>query len=261
MQVLTPNLDFAGFLARLARASSRVLLLDYDGTLAPFHPDPARAVPYAGVTPLLREVIAAGTRVVLVTGRPAEQLPPLVGLDPAPEIWGSHGWERRLPDGRLERAMPSDEERAALERAATLASDALQRGARLERKLASVALHWRGVPADERAACEAAIRAAWSAHRGLGALQLLGFDGGLELRAPGCNKQHAVKAVLAATPADAAIAYLGDDLTDEDAFAAVRSRGIALLVRPGFRPTAADVWLQPPAELLDFLSYWRGREA
>lgn len=261
MQVLTPNLDFAGFVARVPRALSRVLLLDYDGTLAPFHPDPAQAVPYAGVTPLLREVIAAGTRVVLVSGRPAEELPPLVGLDPAPEIWGGHGWERRLPDGRLERTTPSDEERAALERAAALAADALRRGARLERKLASVALHWRGLPAHEQAACEAALRAAWSTHVELGGLQLLGFDGGLEMRAPGCNKQYAVKAVLAATPADAAVAYLGDDLTDEDAFVAVRSRGIAVLVRPGFRPTAADVWLQPPAELLDFLAHWRRRDA
>ena len=176
MQVLTSTLDFAAYLAAVPRASARVLLLDYDGTLAPFHPDPAQAVPYPGVTALLREVMAAGTRLVLVTGRPAEELPPLVGLDPAPEIWGGHGWEQRLPDGRIERAAPSPEERA----------------------------------------------------------------------------------VLATTPADAAVAYLGDDLTDEDAFVAVRSRGVAVLVRPRCRPTVADVWLRPPDELLEFLRHWRG---
>lgn len=258
MQVLTSTLDFAAYLAAVPRASARVLLLDYDGTLAPFHPDPAQAVPYPGVTALLREVMAAGTRLVLVTGRPAEELPPLVGLDPAPEIWGGHGWEQRLPDGRIERAAPSPEERAALERAAACAADALAHGARLERKHASIALHWRGLSEREWQACATAARAAWAGRPELSALQPLDFDGGLELRAPGCNKQHAVKAVLATTPADAAVAYLGDDLTDEDAFVAVRSRGVAVLVRPRCRPTAADVWLRPPDELLEFLGHWRG---
>ena len=42
------------------------------------------------------------------------------------------------------------------------------------------------------------------------------FDGGLELRAVGCNKQYAVKGVLSETPQESAIAYLGDDITDED---------------------------------------------
>lgn len=55
----------------------------------------------------------------------------------------------------------------------------------------------------------------------------------------------------------AAIAYLGDDLTDEDAFQALDTRGLRVLVRDALRPTAADIWLQPPDELLDFLRSWR----
>jgi trehalose-6-phosphatase len=63
--------------------------------------------------------------------------------------------------------------------------------------------------------------------------------------------------VLAETPEDAAVAYLGDDFTDEDAFVAVKPRGLAVLVRPEFRETAADVWIRPPRELIAFLKRWR----
>ena len=80
------------------------------------------------------------------------------------------------------------------------------------------------------------MRAVWEPLARESELQLLPFDGGIELRAPGCNKQHAVKAVLSETTADSTVAYLGDDLTDEDAFVAVKPRGLAVLVRNRIRP-------------------------
>ena len=55
------------------------------------------------------------------------------------------------------------------------------------------------------------------------------------------------------------VAYLGDDLTDETAFRAVnslRSRGLSVLVRREWRQTAAEVWLRPPWELIEFLEAW-----
>ena len=102
MQVLTPSVDLAAFVERIETAPQRVLMLDYDGTLAPFHVDPAQAVPYPDVAAALEDIVqAGGTRVVLVSGRPAEDLPPLLPLTQRPEIWGAHGWERLLPDGSL----------------------------------------------------------------------------------------------------------------------------------------------------------------
>ena len=44
------------FWAALAAAPTAALLLDYDGTLAPFHIDPAEARPYPGVEPLLDRI-------------------------------------------------------------------------------------------------------------------------------------------------------------------------------------------------------------
>lgn len=52
------------------------------------------------------------------------------------------------------------------------------------------------------------------------------------------------------------MAYLGDDVTDEDAFHAVKPRGLAVLVRAELRETAADLWIRPPRELVAFLRSW-----
>ena len=258
MQILSPRIDWQGFLDGIPAAPERVLMLDYDGTLAPFHIRPERAVPYPGVREALESLVeTGGTRIVIVSGRPASNLVPLLGLKRPPEIWGGHGWERLLPDGELRTQEPSPAVKVSLEKAAAAAVDAVRAGGRLECKQASVALHWRGLPALTAAKVQARCRAAWDPLIESGALQLLPFDGGLELRAPGCNKQHAVKAVLSETAGDGAIAYLGDDLTDEDAFAAVKPRGLAVLVRPELRETEADVWLQPPRELVAFLKRWR----
>jgi trehalose 6-phosphate phosphatase len=57
------------------------------------------------------------------------------------------------------------------------------------------------------------------------------------------------------------VAYLGDDVTDEDAFRAVKGRGLAVLVRAEYRRTAADIWIKPPHELKNFIGRWRRREA
>lgn len=257
MQTLTSRIDLLAFFESIARAPARVLMLDYDGTLAPFHVDPARAVPYPEARAVLEKIVAAGgTRVVIVSGRPADEVPPLLGLEERPEIWGSHGWERLLADGRRVVEQPGSEARAALADAAHAVSALTSEGARLERKLASIALHWRGI--EDRVAAGFAQRAqdSWLPIATEGAVEILRFDGGLELRAVGCNKQYAVKAVLSEAPQESAIAYLGDDMTDEDAFRAVGLRGVGVLVRPQFRATAADVWIKPPEELVTFLRHW-----
>ena len=258
MQVLTPRIDWQSFLDGIPKASERVLMLDYDGTLAPFQVRAERAVPYPGVREALESLVAAGgTRVVIVSGRPALSLLPLLALDHPPEIWGGHGWERLLPGGVLKAEEPSPAILVSLEKAAGAAADAVRAGGRLERKQASIALHWRGLPALNAAKVQARSRTAWDDVVAETELELLPFDGGLELRAPGCNKQHAVKAVLSETGGESAIAYLGDDLTDEDAFSAIKPRGLAVLVRPELRATQADVWLQPPRELIAFLKRWQ----
>ncbi len=244
------------FFARLAQAPSALLLLDYDGTLAPFHEDPARALPYPGVEPLLRAIMGEGsTRVAVVTGRGLEAIIPLLGLEPLPEIWASHGRERRRPNGEWLSIPPSEAQRQGLKDAQEVLSAAGLPG-RLEEKVFSLAYHVRGLVPAEGARTLAATQELWEGIAKRAGLELLPFDGGLELRAPGWTKGDAVNALLGETAPGRAAAYLGDDETDEDAFRVMEGKGLSVLVRQAWRPTAARAWLRPPGELLGFLERW-----
>jgi trehalose 6-phosphate phosphatase len=255
VKVLERQDTYQAFIERLKSVSSRVLLLDYDGTLAPFHFDRSQAFPYSEVPGLLLQIIQQGTRVVLVSGRRATELVLLCGLDPHPEIWGSHGLERLLPDGTYEVAPLPREQRAGLELAAkSLRSHDLE--PRIEEKPGGIAVHWRGLSHADAEKVRKQVMQLWAPLLADCGLTLLKFDGGVELRTPSKNKGDAVRTILSETGPNSAIAYLGDDQTDEDAFRALKGRGLAVLVRAESRLTAADVWLRPPDELLGFLKEW-----
>src|SRR5207237_4894610 len=110
---------------------------------------------------------------------------------------------------------------------------------RVEVKPGGIAVHWRGLSAAERSLMETKIRSLFASAIEDRGLHLLPFDGGLELRAPGKNKGDAVSAILQEFGSEVAAAYLGDDQTDENAFRAIKGRGIAVLVRPEPRPNVA----------------------
>ena len=252
------------FIDALDRAPSRVLLLDYDGTLAPFQADRAHAAPYHGVREAIQAILDTGrTRVVVVSGRSLGSLRPLLAMEPPPELWGTHGWERLEP-GRPPRLRPLPAAAAAALAQGVRALAKPELRDRVEIKTASVALHVRGLEGGEAKHVLAGARAAWEPLASRAGLDLHGFDGGIELRVAGWDKGDAVRAVLAPEPLGTAAAYLGDDGTDEDAFLALRdlseaSRLVTLpvLVRPERRESAASVWLQPPGQLLEFLARWR----
>lgn len=130
-----------------------------------------------------------------------------------------------------------------------------------EAKPASLAIHWRGLPPPQAAALRDQVLMQLTPLAEQTGLVLHHFDGGLELRIAGRDKGFAVRTILAEIGDGAPVAYLGDDLTDEDAFVALKDQGLGVLVRPELRPTAADVWLRPPHELLLFLTRWRHASA
>lgn len=254
MKVSERPITYGPFLERLRSAPVRVLLLDYDGTLAPFCVDRGLAVPYPEIPSLILRIMNQGTRVVLISGRPAKELQHLIGISPPPEIWGSHGLERLTTDGRYEVSSVPVHKDCLLAAAAILRDAGLEE--QTEIKPGGVAVHWRGLsPARaERLARE--VPELWQPLLDRAPLRLLEFDGGLEIHVAGAGKGDAVRAILKESGPDSAIAYLGDDQTDEDAFQALKGIGLTVLVRPQSRPTAADIWLQPPHELLQLLQEW-----
>ena len=148
MELLERQNTYHWFLERLKRAPERILLLDYDGTLAPFHPERDRAFPYPGIPQLVQRIIDQGTRVALITGRPAAELVQLSGLNPHPEIWGGHGLERLTAAGEYSiGAIDADQKQALLAAAEAIQGNGF--AGRVERKSGSVAVHWRGLSAGE----------------------------------------------------------------------------------------------------------------
>lgn len=254
MKPLVNDFDFDLFFARVHRAEQRVLLLDYDGTLAPFHPDPRLARPHPQVLEVLRRVAESpGTHIVIVSGRCLEDLREPLAMLPHAEAWASHCWE--WSKGSVaDRHVPGPRAREMLGRARALAQPLVEQGSRLESKVASLALHWRGLPAANAARVHAAALELWEQFEG-DELALLPFDGGLEIRALGHDKSDAVEAAISVYP-QAVHAYLGDDTTDEDAFQAIRPYGLGVLVREHRRLTNARGWVSGPAQLACFLERW-----
>jgi trehalose 6-phosphate phosphatase len=247
--------DFTLF-AELERASERVLMLDYDGTLAPFQVNRLEAKPYAGVADALRQLTEAGdTRLVIVSGRPIYEVEMLLGEIGAAEIWGAHGWERRKADGELEGWSLPDALSGTLEEAIKKLENVLPGGA-LETKRGAVVAHLRGASTVQRDEIATLVQECWTPLAKQDGLELRQFDGGYELRAVTRTKGTVVQMVRADSGETAHCAYLGDDLTDEDAFAELPAPHWPILVRSRPRPSKARFWLPPPEDLLRFINSW-----
>ena len=101
----------------------------------------------------------------------------------------------------------------------------------IELKPGALAVHWRGLNPTQVEEVKAAAYRAMSPFASADLL-LSEFDGGLELRPRARSKADVVRALLSEHDPEAAVAYLGDDTTDEDAFRALNGRGLTVLVRP-----------------------------
>lgn len=244
------------FVKSVAQASRSLLLLDYDGTLAPFHTERDQAWPYPGVAALLQEIVRnRRTRVVIISGRDVSDAISLLGIQPRPEFWGLHGMQRQKPDESAEISGLHERIPEALSAADHwLRYQQLRNAA--EFKTGSIAVHWRGLGQCEAEAVRGRVLRGWMPIAERFGLDLLEFDGGIEIRPPETDKGDAVRALLREVDPDTPAAFLGDDNTDEPAFQAIQGRGLSVLVRPQWRETAAQLWLQPPEELLDFLTRW-----
>jgi len=243
-------------LGEIPKARTSALLLDYDGTLAPFAVERHLASPYPGVTRLLQAIMSTGrTRVVMITGRSVPDVVPLLAMNPLPEIWGAHGLQRMRPDGTCETPRLEEGTVQALSEADEwLIGQNLRNLA--EHKPGGIAVHWRGLPEAAAMEIREQVLRGWFQIAQSRFLSVLEFDGGVEIRVPSLDKGDVVRAIVHEMDPAAPVAYLGDDTTDERAFKALGTRGLTILVRPEPRRTSAQMWFKPPEDLLDFLARW-----
>lgn len=247
----------SGYHERLQElAQSPVLLVatDFDGTLAPIVQDPAAAEIDPGAIAALCDLADLPcTHVAILSGRARMDLmariPPTRGI----HLIGSHGLEHDalcVPTGAETRRMDA----LAVELAAVTGRFA---GTFIERKPFGVVLHYRRATLSDGAAAAQQAREITAGSEdvftrdGACVVEFMSRPGdkGSALR----NLQHRVGA--------AGVVFIGDDVTDEDAFAALRSGDLSIKVGEG--ATAAQHRVEDPSavvtvlqELLDARRAW-----
>jgi trehalose-phosphatase len=243
------------FWQQVRHAPARFLGLDYDGTLAPFALDPMQAAPLPGIADLLRNLTTdPQTMVAIISGRPVDEVLTLLANPPVTVI-GNHGFELWPHDDARVVRQPTPEQLQGLFEI----RGHLQRrgyGPMLEVKMASLALHTRGLEPVTAVAVEQEVLTEWGAWALRYGLECRWFNGGVEIRCSDWNKGHALSALLALQPDHVFAVYIGDDETDEDAFAVLKNRGIGLKVGQSGKPTAAQDFLPDCAAVADFLRHW-----
>ncbi len=238
----------------ISLAPHRLLMLDLDGTLVPFEADRHRAVPDPETLSLLQRIAASGaTTLAVVSGRLMRELSPLLG-HPSWALFAEHGWEHCEMGHVVRHALPGGA-RSRLEEAERIAREA-GFADRLERKRASLAVHTRGLDAFRAREVEATATRIWTALTEDAPLRLCPFHGGVELRVQGRDKGSAVRELLARESPGTLAVYVGDDRTDEDAFAALPPDGIGVRVGPAGVSSAARARLRDPRDVARFLAHW-----
>jgi trehalose 6-phosphate phosphatase len=235
------------------------VFFDFDGTLSDIVDDPDSARLVAGAGEALQN-LAAQCPVAVLSGRDLADVSKRVGL---PGIWyaGSHGFELTAPDGTHHQNDAAAAAIPVLEQAAAQLREQLGSipGVMVEHKRFGVAVHYRNAARDRVGQVAAAVRAAGQRD----ALRVTTGREVIELRPDidwdkGKTLRWVIDHLHSADSTALVPIYLGDDITDEDAFDAVRAgpvQGIPILVRhhdDGDRATAARFALDSPASAAEF---------
>lgn len=242
--------DLIAALDTVAATPRLLVTSDFDGTLSPIvnNPADARALP-AGSAALLALAGLPHTFVALVSGRALEVLRELSGMPASVHLVGSHGAE-------FDTGFTQPVDGALLAQIVDSLTEIASRypGVNVETKPASVALHVRNASADDGDAALAAARTAgtqWTAEATEGKAVL-------EFAVITTNKGSAID-VLRERDDATAVVFLGDDVTDEKAFARLRDGDVGVKVGPG--PSAAQYRIDSPEAVAEALAYLAGRRA
>ncbi len=225
------------------------LFLDFDGTLVEIAPDPGSVrVPPALPDVLARIAHRLSGAVAIVSGRSLGEIDRFLAPF-ASAASGLHGLERRLAAGAPVVSVPRPEPLDRL--AAAFAGSGLGGdGVLVEDKGATVAFHFRAVP-ERGAAISTFVRDFAGERSGLAVVEGKMV---IEVKPGGADKGLAIRAHLATAAFRGRVpVFLGDDVTDEDGFAAVLDLG-GVAVKVGEGPTVATHRLADVAAVHSWLT-------
>jgi alpha,alpha-trehalase len=257
-----PSALAGGALDEALVGRSPALFLDYDGTLTAIVDRPEDAL----LSPAMRDALSALARLcplAVVSGRARPEVEGLVALDGIVYA-GCHGFDIAGPGitsprhADAERAVPllAEVAEALIRRLGGVA------GVRVENKTYAVAVHTRLVAPEVVDEVRAVVAGRAARHP---ELRLTSGKKVLEVRPQvEWDKGRAVLWLMGALHLDrpdVVPVYVGDDLTDEDAFAALEGRGVGVVVGRDTRVTRARLALADPHQVLLFLEALRARLA
>jgi alpha,alpha-trehalase len=243
-------------LAQALAGQTPVIFLDYDGTLTPIVERPEQAVLSEAMADTLTH-LADRCTVTVISGRDLKDVRNRVGID---SIYyaGSHGFEIAGPRRKRIKTEKGLDALPILDTAEDRLRNMLKdiSGAEVERKRFSIAVHYRRVADDKTAAVQQAVDDVLASHSGLRqghGKKVIELQPDVDW-----DKGKAVERLLEILSLDTAEAvlpiYIGDDVTDEDAFQALRGHGIGIVVHTGDpKPTHARYRLADPFRVRQFL--------
>ncbi len=250
-----PALDNREEIFRLFEGKRPVVFLDYDGTLTPIALRPEDALLADNVRRTLKE-LAQHCTVAVISGRDLSDVQKLIDLT---DIYyaGSHGFDIAGPEGKRLVHQLGEEFLPVLDRAENDLRGRLEDkvpGAQIERKKFSIAVHYRRVEEGKVGEVEEAVDQVLAEH---GELRKATGKKIFELQPDiDWHKGKALLWLLEKLELDHSSVlplYVGDDVTDEDAFEVLEDRGLGLVVQEGGKPTRAKYRLRNPGEVEQFL--------
>jgi trehalose-phosphatase len=235
-------------IGRVARVPQLLVATDYDGVLAPIVEDPNRAVPLPEAVAAIRALAALPqTTVAVVSGRALRDLATLSRLPSEVHLIGSHGSEFDV--GFVDSLDPAMVELHGRLLAELRSITGNKVGVRLEAKPASIAVHTRSAPRDVAFSVVEAVRsgpASWpdvTVTQGKEVIELAVITNK--------NKGTAVDTLRTQLSASAVL-FMGDDVTDENAFKVLHGPDVGIKIGPG--ETAAQYRVAEPIDAVRALA-------
>ncbi len=251
---LPPALDHIQQILQQAKDRKIALFLDYDGTLTPIVNDPEKAFLDQSTRQTL-EKVARKWVVAVISGRDLTAIQNFVKLDNV-YYAGSHGFDISGPANLTLEMQKGKEFLPVLDKAQDQLEEKLTDvpGAAIERKQFSIAIHYRNVKQAQVTTVRQTVR---QVQTGYPELRITEGKKVFELQPD--IEWHKGKALtwlmekLTLNLDTYYPMYIGDDITDEDAFESLKTIGTSIVVKGSFHPTSADFVLENTRETAAFL--------
>lgn len=256
---LPSALDNSDRIFRSLTAGSPAIFLDYDGTLTPIVAEPTMAILSDRMRHIISE-LATHCSVSIVSGRDLDDVRKMVGLENLTYV-GSHGFEVLGPEGSYHKegkGEPFLPSLAEAEKGLRAAADHVP-GAWVERKKFAVTMHYRAVEDRNVPRLEDLFDEVASQHKDLrkaGGKKVFELLPNIDW-----NKGRMIESLLDTMSSDGNRTmplFIGDDVTDEDAFRVLADTGVTIVVSDHPRESAARYSLNDVNEVALFLERLTG---